>query len=358
MLGDLGARITEKDLHMKGLALLKNGTPDDLEVRDDLPMPSFGDDEVLVKVSASTLNRVDQVIIRGYPGLTLKFPHVLGADIAGEIAELGKNVTGWKKGDKVSVYPLVSCQECTLCTEGKPNLCERFNYFGMHRPGGYAEYVPVPVKNLASLPPGVDAAEAASIGVSGITALHALNMNPDLKPGSSLMIWGATGGVGTLMIQLAKLRNLKIIATTRQKNMAAGLEELGADHVFDSGDTEITKKVKDLFPSGVDQIIDYVGPATFPTSFQLLKKGGTMTLCGILTGMETQLSIHQTYFRHLRLQGVYLGTETEYRELLGLLAKKTIVVPIAAQHKLDTSAAALKAFGQENHFGKVVIEAS
>ncbi len=343
---------------MKGLALLKNGTPDDLEVRDDLAVPAFGDDEVLVKVSASTLNRVDQVIIRGYPGLTLGFPHVLGADIAGEIAELGKNVTGWKKGDKVSVYPLVACQECTLCKEGKPNLCERFNYFGMHRPGGYADYVPVPARNLAALPPGVDPAEAASIGVSGITALHALNMNSDLKPGSSVMVWGASGGVGTILIQLAKLRNLQVIATTRQTNMMEALGKLGADHVLESGDPELPKKVKDIFPSGVDQIVDYVGPATFPTSFQLLKKGGTMTLCGILTGMETPLSIHQTYFRHLRIQGVYLGTESEYRELLERLAKKEITVPISARHTLDTSKQALKDFGKQNHFGKVIIEAS
>lgn len=342
---------------MKALTLNRNGTTDDLEFRDDLAIPPCGDEEVLVKVSASTLNRVDQVIIRGYPGLELNFPHVLGADIVGEIADLGKNVSGWKPGDKVGVYPLVACRQCTLCQEGKPNLCERFNYFGMHRPGGYAEYVPVPAGNLASLPPGVDPAAAASIGVAGITALHALNMNTDLKPGSSIMIWGATGGVGTLLIQLAKQRNLDVIATTRQQDRAENLVKLGADHVLDSGDSEILQKVKDLYPSGVDQIIDYVGPDTFPTSFQLLKKGGTITLCGILTGMETTLSIHQTYFRHLRIQGVYLGTEQEYRELLELLANNTITVPIAARHPLETGKEALQAFGQRNHLGKIIIEA-
>ncbi|MDH3387891.1 MAG: zinc-binding dehydrogenase [Gammaproteobacteria bacterium] len=343
---------------MKGLTLLRNGTTEDLEVRDDLAIPFFGDDEVLVKVSASTLNRVDQVLIRGYPGLALNFPQVLGADIAGEIAEMGKNVSGWKRGDKVSVYPLVACQQCALCQEGKPNLCEHFNYFGMHRPGGYAEYVPVPARNLASLPAGVDAAAAASIGVAGITALHALNMNNDLKPGSSLMIWGATGGVGTLMIQLAKLRGLEVIATTRQQDQAETLGRLGADHILDSNDEKIMEKVGALYPSGVDQVIDYVGPATFPTSFQLLKKGGTMTLCGILTGMETTLSIHQTYFRHLRIQGVYLGTEQEYHELLALLAAKSITVPIAARHPLSTGKQALQDFGHKNHLGKVIIEAS
>jgi NADPH2:quinone reductase len=341
---------------MKGLTLIKNGTTDDLELRDDLAIPSFGDDEVLVKVLASTLNRVDQVIIRGYPGLLLNFPHVLGADIAGEIAQTGKNVRGWKPGDRVSVYPLVACRECLLCQEGKPNLCERFNYFGMHRPGGYAEYVPVPAANLVSIPAGVDPAAAAAIGVAGVTALHALRMNSDLKPGASILIWGATGGVGTLLIQLARLRGLQVIATTRQPEQMEVLANLGADHVLDSNDDKLMEKIMALYPSGVDQVVDYVGPATFPMSFQLLKKGGTMTLCGILTGMETPLSIHQTYFRHLHIQGIYLGTEQEYREMLELLANKSITVPIAARHSLATSKQALQAFGQKSHLGKIIIE--
>lgn len=343
---------------MKGLALLNNGTTDDLELRDDLAIPPFGDDEVLVKVSASTLNRVDQVIIRGYPGLALNFPHVLGADIAGVIADTGKAVTGWAPGDEVCVYPLIACRQCTLCREGKPNLCENFNYFGMHRAGGYAQYVSVPANSLEKLPPGVDPAQAASIGVAGITALHALNANNNLHPDSSIMIWGATGGVGTLMIQLAKLRGLRVVATTRQPGEMRALSELGADLVLDSGDDDILEKVKASFPSGVDQVVDYVGPATFPTSFQLLKKGGTLILCGILTGMETNLSIHQTYFRHLHIQGVYLGTKQEYREMLELLAGKSISVPIAARHGLATSKQALADFGNQDHFGKIVIEAT
>jgi NADPH:quinone reductase-like Zn-dependent oxidoreductase len=179
---------------MLSLALLRTGTPAELAVIDDLPKPSFGDDEVLVRVAASALNRVDQVLMRGYPGLAYRFPHVLGADIAGEVAEVGRNVRGWAPGDSVAVYPLVSCGLCSLCSEGQPHLCERFQFFGMHRPGGFAEFVSVPARNLVRLPSGADAAQAAALGVSGVTAAHALSTNPDLRPGRSILVWGATGG--------------------------------------------------------------------------------------------------------------------------------------------------------------------
>ncbi len=343
---------------MLSLALLRTGTAADLALVHDLPTPACGDDEVLLRVAASALNRVDQVLIRGYPGLAYKFPHVLGADIAGEVAEIGKDVRGWTKGDRVSVYPLVSCGLCALCQEGRPNLCERFQYFGMHRPGGFAELVSVPARNLVRLSAGQDPALAAALGVSGVTAWHALSTNPDLRPGGTLLVWGATGGVGTLLIQLAKRRGLKVLATTRQRDQHPALLALGADQVLDSSDADLVEQVKAVCPAGVDQVVDYVGPATFARSFQMLKKGGTLTLCGILTGTETPFSIHQAYFRHLRVQGIYLGTMEEYRELLALAATGEIRVPIAARHSLATAREALQSFGQQPHVGKVVIDVS
>lgn len=340
---------------MLSLALVRTGTPAELAVVD-LPKPTFGDDEVLVRVAASALNRVDQVLMRGYPGLAYRFPHVLGADIAGEVAEVGRDVRGWAPGDKVSVYPLVSCRLCALCHEGQPHLCERFQFFGMHRPGGFAELVSVPARNLVRLPAGADAAQAAGLGAAGVTAWHVLSTNPDLRPGRSILVWGATGGVGTLLIQLARRRGLTVLATTRQQDQHAALATLGADHVFDSADVELVERVKGVCPAGVDHVVDYVGPATFARSFQMLKKGGTLTLCGILTGTETPLSIHQTYFRHLRIQGVYLGTLEEYRELLALAAAGELRVPVAARHSLATAVEALHSFGQTPHLGKVVID--
>lgn len=340
---------------MRALVLRKNGSPDDVELAE-VPRPTPGPGEVVLRVRAAALNRVDQVIIKGYPGLELSFPHVLGADFAGEVAAVGEGVSGLAEGDATSCYPLVSCGQCTLCRDDQPSLCERFQYFGMHRPGGYAEYVRVPARSLARMPAGLDFAAAAGGGVAGLTALHALRQVPRLGPGRVVLIWGATGGVGVLAIQLAKAMGAEVIATTRNPAAAGTLRRLGADYVLSSDPTEVGDRVRALYPSGVDAVLDYVGPATFATSHRLAKKGGTVLLCGILTGTEAPLSLHQTYLRHVRVQGVYLGTRDEYGELLGRLAGGELTVPIADRYPLERGREALARFGRESHLGKIVLD--
>jgi NADPH:quinone reductase-like Zn-dependent oxidoreductase len=342
---------------MRALLLRRNGTPDDLEVGELLtPRPGRGD--VLLRVRAAALNRVDQVIITGYPGLGLSFPHVLGADFAGDVAAVGAGVSGFAEGDAVSVYPIVACGQCALCRDGEPNLCERFQYFGMHRPGGYAEYVVVPAQALARLPAGLGYAASACGGVAGLTALHALRQVPRLGPGRVVLVWGATGGVGVFAVQLARATGAEVVATTRQPEAEPELRRLGATHVLSSDPATVAERVRGLYPHGVDLALDYVGPATFGTSHKLLKKGGTVVLCGILTGTEAPLSIHQTYLRHLRVQGVYLGTRDEYTELLARLAGGELRVPIAGKYPLERGREAVATFARDSHLGKIVLDLS
>jgi NADPH2:quinone reductase len=149
---------------------------------------------------------------------------------------------------------------------------------------------------------------------------------------------------------------LQVIATTRRKEAAALLSELGADHVLVGDVAAVADKVRELYPAGVDQVVDYVGPATFAQSHELLKKGGTLTLCGMLTGVETNLSIHQTYFRQLQIQGISLGTRDEYDELLGMLGTGALKIPIAKRLPLARAKDALLAFTNDGHFGKVVVD--
>lgn len=341
---------------MKAIELVSTGKPPQLACTESRAKPMPAANEVLLRVRAAALNRVDQVLMTGYPGLTLELPHVLGADFAGEIAEIGADVTGWSVGERASVYPLVACGACALCEEDRPNLCVHFQYFGMHRPGGFAEFVTVPAENLCRIPGNLDFVTAASAGVAGITALHALRQNTNLRPGNTVLVWGATGGVGVFLIQLARAAGLDVIATTRRDEAVDGLRALGATHVFTGSPEAVAKQVRAVCPAGVDQVVDYVGPATFATSHQLLKKGGTLTLCGILTGIETPLSIHQTYFRHLQVQGIFLGTRAEYDELLAMLADGQLDIPIASRVPLQQAGAALLAFSDDGHLGKVIVE--
>ncbi len=342
---------------MKAVYLTQPGTTSDvLTYVTDAPMPVITDDQVLVKVGATSVNRIDLVMRGGYPGLQTSYPHILGGDVAGTIEEVGAKVEGWNVGDRIVAYPMVWCGNCALCNEGKHNLCVNWKYFGMHLPGGYAEYVAVPAKCLIALPEQLSFAQATALGVAGLTAYHGLTTVSDLQPGQTFMIWGGSGGLGTLAIQIAKHRGATVIATCGSEEKKQTLRDLGADVVFDHNTEAVFEEVKKLYPIGLDTVMDYVGPKTFQQSFDLLKKGGQLLLCGILTGRETNFSIHMTYLRHLSIKGLYLGTKAEMEELVGLVAAGKITPHIGDVLPLSAAAEAQDRLVTGRFTGKLVLQ--
>lgn len=341
---------------MKAVALYEHGGPEKLIYRAEFPDPVIGPDEVLVKVGATGVNRVDLVVRVGYPGLSVPLPHILGGDIAGTVAEAGSGVKGFAKGDRVVAWPLIACGTCPLCREGKENLCLNWKYFGLHRHGGYAEYVAVPAASLLPLPSSITFEEATALGVAGLTAYHALTTVGELRTGETFMIWGGSGGVGTIAVQLAKGMGATVITTVGKNVKREALRKLGADHVFNHYEDDVASEVRKIAPIGVDLIIDYVGPATFQKSFDLLKKGGRMLLCGILTGRETTFSIHQTYLRHLSVKGLYLGTKQEMQELIALTAEGNVKPLISTALPLAEAPRAHEIMATGQHLGKLVLK--
>lgn len=340
---------------MNAIALFEHGGTDKLVSVSDFPIPRVAPDEILIEVKATAVNRVDLVVRGGYPGIQIPLPHVLGGDIAGTVAEAGSSATGFSVGDRVVTWPLIACRSCALCQEGKENLCLNWKYFGLHRHGGYAQFVSAPAASVLKLPDAVSFEQATALGVAGLTAFHALKSVGQLMPGQLFFIWGGSGGVGTIAIQLAKLMGASVIATAGKDHKLAVLKDLGADYVFNHYTDDVAAKVRQLYPAGVDLIVDYVGPATFPKSFDLLKKGGSMLLCGILTGRETNFSIHQTYLRHLSVKGLYLGTKPEMQDLLALAAAGKVKPVIGATLPLSEAAAAHSMMAAGEHLGKIVL---
>jgi len=236
------------------------------------------------------------------------------------------------------------------------HLCQNWQYFGMHRAGGYAELVTVPERCCIRLPDGVDAAEAACLPVAGLTAFHALVSVGKLEPGETLLLWGASGGVGNFAIQLAKLQGARVLATTRRPaELSSVLQQWGADVVLPHDPDAVAEAVRQLAPDGVDVVLDYVGPATFSHSWALLRKGGRLLLCGILTGRQAQLSLHLTYLRHLSIHGIYLGTRAELEQLLQLLESGRLRPAIAERLPLAQAARAHELMESSQHVGKLVL---
>jgi NADPH:quinone reductase-like Zn-dependent oxidoreductase len=341
---------------MKAVSIVEHGGPEVLRYAEDLPRPAVGPGEVLVRQHSAGLNYLDTLLRRGYPGLALPLPHSPGGDIAGEVAELGDSVTGWRTGDRVVVYPIINCGACQLCREGRPNLCLNWRFIGMHTPGGYQEYVAVPAANLIRLPESVSYRDAAALPVAGLTAYHGIMTVGQLQPGQTFFIWGGAGGLGNIAVQLAKAQGARVIATAGTEEKLELLRGLGADLVINRHTQDAAALVREFAPNGVDLIIDYVGPQTFPTSFELLKKGGKLLLCGIITGREAMVSLHMTYLRHLSILGLYMGLKEELAALVELLAEGRVKPVIQQTLPLSEAAEGHRRLEAGAVVGKLVFE--
>ncbi len=334
---------------MKAVLLHEHGGPERL-VYGDCEAPALAQDEVLVRVRATTVNRLDAVVRRGYPGLTVPLPHILGGDIAGVIEAVSPGVAGWAPGDRVACYPMVLEDGY----EGDDFWTVAWQYFGMHRKGAYADLVNVPASSLVRLPDAVPFEAAACLPVAGLTAEHALNVGA-LVAGQTLFFWGGSGGMGTLLIQLAKRRGIHVITTASSPEKMRLLESLGASHVFNHRSDDVAARVKEAAPAGVDAVLDYVGPATYSQSFSLLKKGATLLWCGMLSGREATVNIQAFYLKHASLRGFYLGTIRELQAVVAAVADGSLRPHIHAIMPLADAARAHALLDSGQYAGKLVL---
>jgi len=342
---------------MKAVILNENGATDKLVYTTDFPVPEIKPDEALIKIKATSINRADLVIRNGYPGLALNFPHILGGDITGIVEKTGSEVKEFKEGDRVISWSIVACGKCEWCLKGRGGLCFNWQYFGMHRKGSYAEYTAVPSNSLIKLPDNVTFEDAACLPVAGLTAYHALGSVGNLKKNETFFIWGGASGLGMMAIQIAKNIGAKVFATAGTKEKIKKLEELGADYIFNHRtDKNIAEKVLEITGRlGIDVVLDFIGPVTHQQSFNMVKKGGKILWCGIMTGREATISIHQTYLRHLSLLGLYLGEKEELASLVDLVSKGKVKPYIGETLELKDAAKGHVLIGEGKVKGKVVM---
>ncbi len=343
---------------MKAVYFDKHGEPGVLTYTEDYNNPEPKDNEILVKIDSTSINKIDTVMRRGYPGIQLPLPHVPGGDIAGTVAGLGSNVRDFKGNDRVVSYPIVLPENRDPKFEGLEHLNDGWKYFGMHLPGSYAEYICVPAENLLRLPANVSFEQAAALPIAGLTAYHAVETVAQLNENDLFFIWGGSGGLGSIAVQLAKNRGAAVIATVGKEEKKSAVYEFGADHVFNHYEEDVETEVKKLFPSGVDVIVDYVGPATFDKTFRMVRKNGKILLCGMITGKEITLNIQQTYFRHINILGLYLGTMEEFSGLLNMVAEGTINPLIHEVMLLKEAARGHEMIHSSEHLGKIVLKCS
>jgi NADPH:quinone reductase-like Zn-dependent oxidoreductase len=340
---------------MKAVRFHEHGGPEVLKY-EDAPDPKIQANEVLVKVKACALNHLDIWLRGGVRRWQLAMPHIVGSDIAGEVAEVGAVVTRIKPGDRVLLSPGFSCGQCEACFKGLDSACRSYTLFGVMVDGGYAEYVKSPEMNVIPIPGDLNYDEAAAVPLVYTTAWHMLFTRAGLKPGEDVLVVGAGSGVGMAAIQICKLVGARVIATAGADWKLEKARELGADEVINHSGQSIAEEVKRLTNKrGVDVIFEHVGAAVWEDCFESLATYGRLVTCGTTSGPEVKLNLQLLYGRQRTILGSFMGGKGELMDALKLIGQRRLKAVIDSAFPLKDAAEAQKKMESRNFFGKILL---
>ena len=340
---------------MKAIVFRRHGGPEVLEYTN-VPEPSIQANEVLVRVRACALNHLDLWVRGGLPNVAIPLPHIPGSDVAGEIAQVGAQVTTVRAGQKVVLAPGVACGKCTACIAGRDNECRQFTNLGYMIDGGCAEFVRVPEVNCLPYPEILSFEEAAAVPLVFQTAWHMLVGRAELQPGEDVLILGAGSGVGSAAIQIAKFFGARVIATAGSEEKLEKARELGADHTINHKSQKIRDEVRRITNKrGVDVVFEHVGTATWEDSLASLAPAGRLVTCGATTGFDAKIDLRFLFTRQLSVLGSYMGTKSELHTVMKLVAAGRLKPVVDRVFPLAEAAAAHTYLESSSQFGKVVL---
>ena len=335
---------------MKALVLREHGGPERAVYETDFPDPKPGSGDVVLRVRASSLNYHDVFTRRGMPGIKIAMPMIMGLDIAGEILELGPDVTEWKLGDRVLVDPA--------------NRVEG-GLIGETIHGGLAELCRVRAHQLIRLPDHVGFNEAAAIPVVYGTAIRMMHTIGRVEKDEKILIIGASGGVGVCCVQLAKLAGATVIGCVSSEEKAAKLKALGADRVIDYVKDDFVKEIFALYgkpnrrgpgaTNGVDVVVNYTGGDTWVKSLRCLRVGGRILTCGATAGFNPMEDLRYIWTFELQVRGSNGYRREDIVKGLELVASGQLKPQVDVVLPLSQAAEGLRKIEAREVFGKVVI---
>ena len=342
---------------MKATYIESQGPPEVLTF-GDLPDPSPGPGEAVIRVWATALNHLDTFARAGRNGVIIdKFPHVLGCDLAGEVAELGAGVEGLKVGDRVMVDYSLPCGKCIACDAGQDQRCESGGSIGITVNGGYAQYVSVPARNAEVIPDDMDFEEAAAIPLVYKTAWHCLITRCGMLPGEDVLIMAAGSGVGSAAIKLAKMMGARVITTASTEEKLAKARALGADETINYVENPaFSEDVMEMTGGkGVDLVFDSIGASVWDENFKSLKSGGRLVNCGVTGGHRASLRIGRMFTSQVTLMGASTGSRSDFTKVANLVRRGEIRGIVNRTFQLQDAADAHRAMEGRDVFGKLVL---
>jgi alcohol dehydrogenase len=338
---------------MRALRLIADRKLELAELPDPAP-PAEG--EVQVRVKAVALNHLDLWGYRGMAFAKRTLPLVVGAEAAGEIAQVGAGVTQFKPGDKVVMYGAMTCGQCAACREGRDNLCENVGgIMGFHIDGFARDLVTMPARLVVPVPAGVTLRDAACAPIAFGTTQHMLFDNAKLKSGETILVHAGGSGIGSVAIKMAKAIGCTVITTVGDDAKAAKAKALGADHVINYKTERfegVTRKL--TAKKGVDVVFEHVGGEGFNASLLCLKRGGRLVTCGSTAGPTVTINLMQLFQQQYKIFGSFGCTLRNIRESLTKIAAGMAPI-IDTEVKLADFEKGLARLESRQVFGKVIV---
>ncbi len=313
--------------------------------------------EVLLEVKACGLCQTDLKIVAGkIPPPIIELPHIMGHEVAGIVARVGREVEYLREGDRAVAAVFITCGRCEACQRGEENLCDRLKRLGFEAPGGYAQYLKVPARNLVPMDPAIPLEQAAVLPDAVATVYHAICHLGRVKAGDSVLIVGV-GGLGVHALQIARLSGARVIAADIKQERLAFALELGADEVVDAGGGNPLEAVKELTGGrGVDRVVEIVGhPETLRWSLPCLRPGGLLILVGYAPGVPFPLDSMAMHYHEWKIMGSRCCTRIELRGVVELVKEGKLRPIVARTYPFEEANEALEQVRKGDIIGRAVL---
>ena len=340
---------------MKAFQLIEHGRPGRFEL-SEVSEPEPGPEDVVVRVHACGLNHIDLWLESDGLPMPIELPRIPGGEISGVIDSVGGSVKDWKVGDRVAVQSNLHCGACEMCERGDETLCLKGQLVGVNCDGGFAEKVKVPGRALMALPDEVDFETSAALTLAGSTAVHMLMDRTKVRDGDWVLVMGASSGVGTAAIQIARGLGARVITTGSSESKRHLGETLGAEFTVDSTDPDWPKKVRELTGRrGVDVVVEHVGGPVLNQCFKCLARGGSIVTCGATAGREVSLDLWPLFVKQHRLIGSYGRNLVDMETTLQWAAAGRLKPVVDQVFPLEEAGQAMARLRSRQALGKVLV---
>jgi len=341
---------------MRAVQIPRHGGPEVLQLVD-VPDPEAGPGEVLVRVTAASINHLDLWVRRGMPGMHIPLPRIPGSDGTGVIAALGDGVGDLSVGDRVVILPGHSSGTSAHDRSGNDHLSDDYGIRGEHSDGIDCELVALERRYVMPLPTGIDPIEAAAIPLVFLTAWGLLVERAQIESGETALVLAGASGVGSAAIQLAVDRGARVIATAGSAAKRALCKDLGADEVLDHHDPDWPKQVHALTNKrGCDVVVEHVGPATWKGAMRALARNGRLVTCGGTTGPTVELLLPHLFMKNLSILGSTMGPARAFPAIFEGVQRGAYRPVIDRVLPLDEVAEAHRLLEAGEASGKIVLQ--